>query len=641
MKKLLLLLSFIFGLTVLFFIVYTQFLVDYSLENLQFALSATTKKDPGEVSPLVNSLYGTLVQDQAIEAISKGQVNLNALALMTMAARSFEEGSYRNGYERAKLYLKQLTQAKISERNPFLQFVDSAHRQFSGFFKRLFRYLRTRFSAGPAASFDQYSNDLILNEAQEFEKKGELKSAADLYRKYLALSPKNSNRGFVAVALADVMIRQNKLQEAETLLRKVMGDFSGLEEGDLAGRFLKKINFLKQGNDLIPQLKTFLKEAKTEQIREALQLKLALAHVSLYRLEPAEEILKGLLTSRNTKMSTQAKFYLGWVYKLRNQYGEGEKILLDLLDDPGLARDLELGLHAELADIYYQQNDSENAIKQYQVLRKKSKKDLEDVKKKTEAVTHAATEEAWSALSELETSNIYYFNLNDAEQANQHLDAAGKVLRIKSSDLAGMQKDFQQAPTATNLRFRAFRALEMRQVSLAYDLFKKNIIRHPADAWTFGGLSTIYVLLGDMDLAIENAERSYDLGRNDAYTAAALGYVYGLAGRYTEAAEVYRRAVEIDSNYFAAKFNLSFNYLKLEEFEKALEVLNRLDLDLGNARTPTHAKIRNNMGFALWKIGKREEAVKYFREALEMNPDFLVAKKNLNFSMGSTPEAAP
>ncbi len=181
----------------------------------------------------------------------------------------------------------------------------------------------------------------------------------------------------------------------------------------------------------------------------------------------------------------------------------------------------------------------------------------------------------------------------------------------------------------------------MRQISLAYDLFKKNIVSHPADAWTFGGLSTIYVLLGDMDLATENAERSYQLGRNDEYTAAALGYVYGLSGRYQEAAAVYRQAVEINPNYFPAKFNLSFNYLKLEEFEKALEVLERLDRDLGNANTLSHAKIRNNIGYALWKTGKKEEAVKFFREALTISPDFLVAKKNLNFTMGSTPEAAP
>ncbi len=377
-------------------------------------------------------------------------------------------------------------------------------------------------------------------------------------------------------------------------------------------------------------------------VREALQLKLALAYVSLYRLEQAEELLKGLLSSKSSQMSSQSKFYLGWVYKLRRQYGEGEKILLDLLDDPHLTHDLELGLHAELADIYYQRRDPEKALKQYQILRKKSKKDLEEIQNTTDAsASRTATEEAWYALSELEQSNIYYFDVNDPAQAALHLGLVGNTLGIDSSDMNNLQRDFQQSSSKTDMRSRAFRALEARQISLAYDLFKKNAVYHPTDAWTYGGLSTVYVLLGDMNLATENAERSYQLAQNDEYTAAALGYVYGLSGRYKEAASAFRQAIQLNSSYFSAKFNLSYVYLKLEEFDKALELLNGLDRSFGNMNTVSRAKIRNNIGYAFWKTGKRSEAAKLFREALGISPDFLIAKKNLNFSTGSAPEAAP
>ena len=272
---------------------------------------------------------------------------------------------------------------------------------------------------------------------------------------------------------------------------------------------------------------------------------------------------------------------------------------------------------------------------------KKSKKDLEGIKNTAAGSAAAkASEDAWAALSELETSNIYYFDLNDSANATRHLDAAGLVLGIPSSDLKSLQKDFQQS-SATDLRYRAFRALEMRQVSLAYDLFTKNAKYHPTDAWTFGGLSTIYVLLGDMALATENAERSYQLGQNDEYTASALGYVYGLAGRYKEAASLYLQAVQINRKYFPAQFNLSYNYLKLEEFDKAMEILENLDRSFGKVNTLSRAKIRNNIGYALWKTGKHEEAVQRFREALEMSPGFMIAKKNLDFTSGGTPEATP
>ena len=544
------------------------------------------------------------MRDLAMEETSREVPSIQNLVLSEMTARSFEEGSYRNGYKRAKLYLTQLLGRKA--KGP--KGVPSDRRNAY-----------------------QSSEDSLLNQALEFERKGKSDDAADLYRKYLARYPKNSNNGFVSLALANTLIQQNRLESAESLLHKIAEGYSKSEEKDLAGRFSRKIRFLKQRDAVISRVKTKLAAAKNQNDREILQLKAAMAHLSRQQAGPAEELLKAVLLSPDPKKRSQAKFYLGWAYKLRRHYGEAEKALLDLLDDAVLARDLELGLHAQLADIYYRQHDAPKALKQYLILRKKSKK----------SPKKSASEEAWYALSEIEAAGIYYFDGNDPAQAVQHLQGLEEMPGIYAADMEDLKKDLQQPTVAGDTRAQAFRAFEIGEFNRAYDLFTKNTGDHPEDAWTYAGLSMIYILWGNVNAAIENAEHAYRLNQNDLFTASALGYAYGLAGKHPEAAAVFRQAVRLDPANFPAKFNLSYNYLKIEEFEKAMEILAELDKSFGKGKiTLNSAKISNNIGYALWRTGKREEAARKFREALEASPDFSVAKKNLSSTTGRIREAA-
>ena len=139
----------------------------------------------------------------------------------------------------------------------------------------------------------------------------------------------------------------------------------------------------------------------------------------------------------------------------------------------------------------------------------------------------------------------------------------------------------------------------------------------------------MYVLLGDLNTAVEYAEKSYRLGE-DEYTSSALGYVYGLGGRYQEAVAVYRRAAQSGGDYLPAKFNLAWMYLKLGEYSQAFEIFKKLTTDGIRLSYVTRAKILNNMGYAVWKMGNRKQAADYFSQALKANPGFKIAEKNLD-----------
>lgn len=635
--KLLLIVGIVAAVTIFAFLGYTFFLVDYSLDNLQAAITAT-EKDNLKTSSLTNHLYSSIVQDLAIEQVTKDEkANVKDFVLLKMASQSFQEAQSRDGYKRAKIYLDQVAKGKESERSMLLKASDGMRQhleQWAGSFRGIGRYFRKRITTVKKKSTRAgYATEVVLTQAQILDKNGNFEEAANLYRKFLSNNPGHPSRGLVSIALANILMKRGRLQESRAILVEVQKDYPGLEEGALAGRFLRKIDYMKKGMDLIPRLKTLAATEKDARKRDQLRLKLALAHISLYQLEQAQKNLEQIQGGNAPEIQSQAKFYLGWVYKLRNQYGDSEKVLMDLLDDPELAGDLELGLHVELADIYSSQKNSAGALAHYQAMVNKIQKELDQVKQTQQAFQEKkALNSAWSALAELQQSSVYLYDFQDLGKARQHLNNFNEIL----SDNAGtisiekIREGFSGVSTQS-LRERAFHALESRQVGLSYDFFMQNMAYQPSDSWTYAGLSTIYVLMGDLESALQYAQKGYSLGQ-DEYTASALGYVYGLAGRYQEALGMYERASQSGGDYLPAKFNLGWMHLKLEQYSNAYEIFNELDTDGTRLNYIIRAKILNNMGYALWKMGDRDKSKDLFSRSLKANPNFKVAEKNLSLS---------
>ncbi len=638
------------------FNVYTYFLVDYSLESLETALAATEKLDlasdtvnkgAGDSSQLASGIYRSMVDDIAMREITKDKVDFKNVALLEMTSRSFSEASDKEGYKRAKVYLKELTKAKKSERGAVLKWVDSGYRQILKFYKSacsVLDYFRRKLAPGTEKEENspQYSNVLILNQAQVYERKMDFKKAADLYRKYLSFYPTRPDRGLVMVALANVLIKQGRGEEAGRLLRDVESRMAGTDAAAMAARVLERISFLNSRLRLIDRLKTLIQTEPVQKIKQRHQLQLALTYFSIYRFQEAESLLQKLGGSEELDIRRKAKFYLGFVYKATSRYGQSEKLFLDLLGDKDLTQDLELGLRAELADIYYQKGDSQKALEQYAFLSRRAKQRIAHVDEavaeiKQQQIVRQAIDEVWVALAELEQATIYFFDLNEPDKAREHLGQAGG---FSAADL-NFEKisDSMGSASKVNLRDRAFKALAARQVGVAYELFTKNLNTHPDDAWTYGGLSTVHLLLGDLGAALTNAEKSYQLS-SDEYTASMMGYIQGLNRHYGEAAEMYRQAFEKNRSYIPARFNYACMLLKMKEWKEALSILSEIENEaIGlNIAPIVHAKVLNNIGYALWRQGEKDKAVESFEKALTVYPGFSAAEKNLRAASGRLPK---
>ncbi len=605
------------------FALYTYFLVDYSLENLETALAATENSaaDPSVYSPVVDGVYHNLVADVAMQEVTAENLDVKSLVMSEATSRSFRESVDRNGRHRALIYLNELTKYKKIDRNFALKFGDLLKarwqvfmrflRSFSQYFKRK---IETKQKKRTAA--EETARFMMLSKAQKLEESKEYAKLSGLYRKYLSLYPDSADHGFVSLALADALIRENRYAEAERILKEVQSKYAGAVEAGIAARGLSKIAHANSNIKLLDRLKTGEAISPPSE-RPAVRLKIAKTHISLYQFAEAEKILKSLSqasTDIPANIQYKALFYLGWIYKHEELYTAAEKIFLQLLKREGLPPELELGIRAELADVYYRVKDPEKALNQYQFLDK-------------EKVNNIPFSEMWNSISSLEKANIFYYDYKDKKRAEESLKNIGSDF-FQTMTKVMENQDFFGEQDSNDLRARAFRALKRRQVGLALELFNRHLISNPNDAWAQAGIATVYLLMGDLKEAEKHIEKAYQL-QGDEYTAALVGYVQGIYGNYPSAIAMYKTALKTNPQYLSAQFNLACMYIKTKEYDSAMAMLEEIERIYGDNPPLLHAKVLNNMGYVLWRKGDLERAVEKFRRADKIEPDYVIPGKNL------------
>lgn len=116
--------------------------------------------------------------------------------------------------------------------------------------------------------------------------------------------------------------------------------------------------------------------------------------------------------------------------------------------------------------------------------------------------------------------------------------------------------------------------------------------------------------------------------RDDAAAHNALGNVYRLRGRAADAAQSYRRALEVDGAHLAALANLGLSLRDQGDPQQALTVLDR-----ALALKPDHAESMFNKALALTDIGDSAPAGELIEQVLKLDPDFAEAHLQRGFSL--------
>lgn len=595
------------------FAFYTYFLVDYSLESLETALAASDSLPEGD-SQAVEHLYHNIVDDLVLNEVGSQKTDLKHLLITETASRSLDETLDRSGDKRAKIYLNEIIKRKKNSQPVMLRIRDSVKSQVKKIFDFLgsfFRFFGKKISRQDSlkSSSAEGVRFVFLSKTQKMEKDGRYKEVIERYRQYLKRYPGSSDRGFVSLSLSGALIRGGRLRESERLLKDIQNSYAGKIEARIASQMLMKISDL----DKKSQKAEALLQLRSSGGDRNIEFELAALYISLYRFSDAEAILKHLAGQRDS-LGIQSEFKLGWIYKKTGRLKESEQVFLNLLKSPGLPSEMELGINGELADIYYRLKNPGKALEYYKKLMEKSAETGAD-----------KAGDLWKLLSAFEQATIYHFDLKDSSNAKKYLAMSGiEFMNEKGGD--DMDEAFFNVG-GSDLRSQGFRALGSRQFGLAYELFLRNLVKSPDDAWTMAGLSTVMLLLGDLEEAEEYAKKSYTL-QPDEYTCSMMGYIHGAKEEYVPAEAIYEKALKIKADYLPAQFNLACMQIRNKKYEKALAALTGMEKRMGLSSI-MKAKIYNNLGYVQWQTGNRKEGLEKFKQAVALEPDYSIARKNI------------
>ena len=115
--------------------------------------------------------------------------------------------------------------------------------------------------------------------------------------------------------------------------------------------------------------------------------------------------------------------------------------------------------------------------------------------------------------------------------------------------------------------------------------------------------------------AVELTKQMFEINPNNAYAHFALGYIYRFAGMNNYAIKEMEKATALDKNNSEFR-SISTTYMYVQEYEKAFEVLKNYE---------PSPWVNRNGGFILFRQGKLEQALKYFNQVIDMEPDGLPA----------------
>jgi len=134
-----------------------------------------------------------------------------------------------------------------------------------------------------------------------------------------------------------------------------------------------------------------------------------------------------------------------------------------------------------------------------------------------------------------------------------------------------------------------------------------------------------YQVRGELDEAIRLYARSIEAYPTaEAHTF--LGWTYSFQGRYDDAIAECHRAIEVDPDFGNPYNDIGAYLIELDRYEEAVPWLKKAMV--ARRYEPRHFP-HANLGRVWVKLGRAREAMLEFRRALEIEPNYAVARREL------------
>jgi tetratricopeptide (TPR) repeat protein len=228
---------------------------------------------------------------------------------------------------------------------------------------------------------------------------------------------------------------------------------------------------------------------------------------------------------------------------------------------------------------------------------------------------------------------IAYIKIQDYKSATIPLEKAAKIAptNFQALELLGvaqigqdqyakaippLQKALEIDPRDVSSRYLLIRSyLEASQFERALDGFQRLETLDPDSPWLRILRGQAYDGVGAYEKALEEFEAAKKQLPSDATARFSLGFMCWKLRRFSEAESELLETLRLDPHFTQAKYYLADTYLMDLKPELALPVLQDLVREM-----PKDYRARVDLAKALEKLGRYEEAVPEFEEAIRLGP---------------------
>lgn len=284
-------------------------------------------------------------------------------------------------------------------------------------------------------------------------------------------------------------------------------------------------------------------------------------------------------------------------------------------------------------------NDPENPNLLYE--RSKMLYNQKLVDKASEDINKAISLDSSKAIFFLHQSDVYYAmnKIAEAKKAimkSLELDPKSKEANAKMGELQYYLKDYQNAfkyldealridPYYAKVYFiKGLCFKENDDLDLAISSFRTCVEQDPEYFHAYMQLGDIYAQKND-PLAIQYYTNAINVNGSQVEAYYGLAYYFQEHNEPEEAIKVYNDLLKIDPRNAPAKHNIGYIYLfKLNDPGKSINWFTDATLDDQQMVNAWYHR-----GYAYEKLGKKELAIKDYKKALTLAPDFDLAKQRL------------
>ncbi|HRO43813.1 MAG TPA: tetratricopeptide repeat protein [Flavipsychrobacter sp.] len=157
---------------------------------------------------------------------------------------------------------------------------------------------------------------------------------------------------------------------------------------------------------------------------------------------------------------------------------------------------------------------------------------------------------------------------------------------------------------------------DLKDTAKAISSFQTALQVDPGHKESLIQLGSIYAAKKD-GLAVNYFDNAFKLDTTDVFPLYAKGMYFQEQEKYEEAKQQYRKAIVRNHNYNAAYFAMGYILMQQDSLEKAYR-----QFDLVTSLEPTNAKAYYNRGLCSELLGKTDDALQDYKQALTFNEGY-------------------